>query len=102
MGISSHLFLYYYCGCIFIYYYCGCIFEGSASNIINSSMYVGVWCTCPGWGVKQVYITGITQSCPITVACLPGGGGGGGGFGGETKLLIVQDICTSLAQGVEI
>ena len=40
-------------------------------------MYVCVWCTCPGGGggggVKQVYIT---ESCPITVACLPGGGGG--------------------------
>ena len=29
-----------------------------------------------GGGIKQVYIT---ESCPITVACLPGGGGGGGG-----------------------
>ena len=42
-------------------------------------MYVCVWCTCPGGGggggIKQVYIT---ESCPITVACLPGGGGGGG------------------------
>ena len=55
-------------------------------------MYVCVWCTCPGGGggggggVKQVYIT---ESCPITVACLPGGGGGGG-FGGEAKLLIFR------------
>ena len=52
-------------------------------------MYVCVWCTCPGGGggggIKQVYIT---ESCPITVACLPGGGGGG--FGGEAKLLIFR------------
>ena len=77
----SHLFIYYYCGCIFIYYYCGCIFEGSASNTINKVC----MCVCGvpvlgggggGEGIKQVYIT---ESCPITVACLPGGGGGGGG-----------------------